>query len=182
MRPAALNICMIALLAGCSGPWDDLAARYKDANGAAPAHKGRTIVLAGTNHPGAFSMHGLALYELDKSGVRMAVTSPLSFLYPPVHIPTKAVTACSRISWSPGFDTPLWIADAKVEVVLRGHERETLEWCKSMSIPVVSRDLEWKWLRGSTEGMPSNSTLHPDARKAPDTDSGRDARAGERGR
>ena len=160
--------CSIAvLLAGCSGPWDDLAARYKDKDAPSLGDTDRTIVLAGTNHQGAFSMRGLASYQLDKSGVRLAVSSPLSFLYPPVHIPTKAVTACSRISWSATFDTPLWLSDAKVEVVLRGHEKETLEWCKAMSIPVVSRDLEWKWLRGSTEGMPSNSTPHPDAEPHP---------------
>lgn len=162
-RRTAFYAGVVALLAGCSGPWDDLATRYTDKSSSPLARKDRTIVLAGTNHQGAFSMRGLASYELDKSGVRMAVTSPLSVLYPPVHIPTKAVTACSRISWSTSFDTPLWIADAKVEIVLRGYERETLEWCKSMAIPLISRDEQWKLLRGSAESMPSNTALVNDA-------------------
>ncbi len=76
----------------------------------------------------------------------MAFDQPVALFNSPVHIPANAISACSRISWIPEFDTPLWIADAKVEVVLKGYERETLDWCKVMSKPIVPREIESKWL------------------------------------
>ena len=166
VRRAILYICTALLLGGCSGPWGDLAARYVDKSPSALSRNDATVVLEGTNHKATFSVNDLASYQIDKSGIRMAVREPLSWLLPPIRIPVKAVTACSRISWSSGFDTPLWIGDAKVEIVLKGYEQETLQWCKAMSIPVVSRDLEWKWLRSSRQGMPSNSTAEADTRRS----------------
>ncbi len=140
--------CVVPLVAGCSGPWDDLAARYPAKSADLLSNRGQTVVLVGTNHRGAYSYQGLASFQLDQSGVRMALAQPISILNPPLHIPVASVSACSRISWIPEFDTPIWVDDAKVEIVLKGYEKETLEWCKTMSIPIVRRETESKWLRG----------------------------------
>ena len=139
-------LVLALVLCGCSSPWDDLAERYPATDKKPLAKQKQTIILVGTNHEGAFSYRGLASFELDQAGLRMSLDQPAALFSIPVHVPIDSISACSRISWIPEFDTPLWIADAKVEVVLRGYERETLEWCKSMSKPVVSREIESKWL------------------------------------
>ena len=148
MRHVPTLFCVL-LLCGCSGPWDDLADRYPEKDKKPLAKQKQTIILVGTNHQGAYSYRGLASFDLDKAGLRMSLDQPAGLFNAPIHVPTESISACSRISWIPEFDTPLWIADAKVEVVLKGYERETLDWCKAMSKPVVSREIESEWLRST---------------------------------
>ena len=145
-RPA-LWFWVLCVLCGCSSPWDDLADRYSVVEAPSVAAQNRTITLVGSNHEGAFSMRDIGSFSIDDAGIYMALNKPSGYFDPPVRIPVSAVTACSRISWSPGFDTPLWIGDAKVEIVLNGHERETLAWCHERQIPVVPREVELEWIR-----------------------------------
>jgi hypothetical protein len=143
-------ISAVCVLAGCSSLWDDLAQRYAVDGEPAGVARRTTVTLAGSNHRGAFLMRG-ASFGIDEAGVRLAVGKPASYIYPPLRIPLTAVTACSRISWSSGFDTPLWIGDAKVEVVLDGYEGETLAWCERNQIPIVPREVELEWLWGDRD-------------------------------
>ena len=144
------RILAVVPLAGCSSPWDDLAQRYAVDGEPAGGARRTTVTLAGSNYKGAFLMRG-ASFGIDEAGVHLAVGKPASYVYPRLQIPVTAVTACSRISWSSGFDTPLWIGDAKVEVVLDGYEGETLAWCEQHQIPIIPREVELEWLWGDRD-------------------------------
>ena len=139
---------VVCVIAGCSGPWGDLAQRYSADEDGSLGAQGGTISLVGPNYKGRFSIRNLATFTIDDSGLYMAVKKPASYLYPPLKIPPSAVTACSRLTGAQGFDTPLWIGDAKVEIVLDKYEVETLAWCHEHRIPVVPREVELAWIFG----------------------------------
>lgn len=132
---------------GCSGPWDDLEKRYTtDTPTPATSISGKTIVLAGTNHHGAYNYRGIVNQSFNSSGVYLGLEFPFSFWNEPLSIPLSSITACNRTQWSPGWDTNLWIGDTQVEIAFPDNDGSVIEWCRKMEIKIVDRETARKWL------------------------------------
>ena len=130
------------LLASCSSPWGELEARYRaKAAASSSVEAGKTIGLLATGYRGVFTYNGIVSQSFGDTGVYLAIPSKS-----PVSIPASAVAACSRTQWSPGWDTNLWVAAARVDISFPDNDGQVLAWCNARKIVVVERQAIYKWL------------------------------------
>ncbi|KAB2915548.1 MAG: hypothetical protein F9K30_18985 [Dechloromonas sp.] len=144
---ASLLIVAAAVLAGCSGPYDDLGQAFV----AKTEPKGtstdvRRLVLVSTRHRGALSYDRTMAVSLTADTVEIRPKFPFSLIEKGLDLPASQVSGCAM--------TCFGVQDQHVDLLFEEHGADIsfdvpsqfIDWCWRNNLPMFSGDSKRGWL------------------------------------
>jgi hypothetical protein len=152
---SAASLLLAVGLAGCSGPYDDLA---KDFAAKGEPQGQRTSVSAMTlvsnRHEGAFNYNGVITVSLAANTVEIRPISPASFFLGGLDLPAERISGCSM--------TCFGVDDQHADLLFESHGAEIsfdgaaefIDWCWRNDLPLISgaNRRDWLYAGGSLSG------------------------------
>ncbi len=139
-----LYCIFIALLLGCSGPYDELEKAFpvrSEING--EMIKSKTIMLSSRNHKGAYNYREIATVSLSPEFVEIDISMPT---FNRVQIPIEEISGCGKTCFgSTTWDADILLGNKCIEISF-SEASEIIDWCWENNLPVITGKDKRNWM------------------------------------
>jgi hypothetical protein len=142
---------LLLILAGCTGPYDDLATDFTAVGDPTGVQiKGDRVVMSSRKHRGAYTFGSVRVFLTD-AAVEIGPTTVARPLLANLRLPAASVSGCSMTCFGGHDRRASLVFEQKGAAVSFDAASEIVEWCWQNGVPMLSGAAKRGWLY---QGLP----------------------------